>query len=491
MKKVAYIGSVIILLMLAFIMFFSFNGASDLFRKDGALEFGKYDNKPIKLAPGTEFANAVNNYTQYYQQNGMTLDDSAYFYIYNYAFNSAVQSMAFRDPVERTGYAPSEKAVSRVMLQQFTDADGNYDAKLYNQYPDAYKEAMRNEIRRTLVLNRFSEDVFGTGDGLAGRTLFGLKPSQKETDFLAAMGETKKSFELVAFSKSDYPEEEVRRFVDGNADLFARVPLSVITVDEEKIAKTLLKQLASSEISFEDAVAEFSEKYYSDNDGAISANFAYQIKDTLEDAADMDALLSLAVGSCSGIIATKSGHSIFKKTGDVVPARADDESVVSVARSYITSYEAGKIEDYFTARAEAFIADAKAKGFDEAAQENGLTVHDIPAFALNYGDVPMLAKIPYDAASELSGAGTNENFWETIFALNTGDISEPFVLGNNVIVMEMTGEEKAEKNDNVLETIKTESASYDQTSANSAILSGKKVENNVMTTYFNNFIKKD
>ena len=491
MKKLAYIGSVIILLLLAFIMFFSFNGASDLFRKDGVLEFGKYDGKPIQLVPGTEFANAVNNYTQYYQQNGATLDDSIYFYVYNYAFNSAVQSMAFRSEVEKTGYVPSEKAVSRIMLQQFTDADGNYNAKLYNQYPDAYKKSLRDEIKRTLVLNRFSEDIFGTSFEMGGKKLFGLKSSQKEADFLASMGETKKSYELVAFSKSNYPESEVKKYVDENKDLFSKIPLSVITVDEEKIAKTLSKQLASSEITFENAVSEFSEKYYSDNDGVISANFKYQLKDTLEDAADLEKLVSLANGSYSQIINTKDGYSIFKKTGDVIQANSDDASIISAARSYITSYESGRVEDYFKAQASSFISDAKSKGFDDAAQELGLTIHDIPSFALNYGDTSMMAKVPYDAASELSSAGTNENFWEKIFAMNTNDISEPFVLGNNVIVMKMIGEEKNEKNDNVLETIKTESASYDQASASSAILSSKKVENNVMATYFNNFIKKD
>ncbi|MBR0032868.1 MAG: SurA N-terminal domain-containing protein [Treponema sp.] len=491
MKKLAYIGSVIVLLLLAFIMFFSFNGASELFRKDDELEFGKYDGKPIRLVPGTEFANAVNNYTQYYQQNGANLDDSTYFYIYNYAFNSAVQSMAFKDEVTRTGYVPSEKAVSRIMLQQFTDADGKYNAKLYNQYPDAYKKTLRDEIKRSLLLNRFSEDMFGTSFELGGKKLFGLKTSDKETEFLVSMGETKKSFALVSFSKSNYPEEETKKFVNENKDLFAKIPLSVITVNEEKTAKTLLRQLKSSEISFENAVSEFSEKYYSDNDGVISANFKYQIKNTLENEADLEKLTALANDSYSEIISTKDGYSIFKKTGDIVQADSENASIVSAAKSYITSYEAGKIEDYFKSEADKFITNAKSKGFDEAAQEKGLTVHDIPAFALNYGDTSMMAKIPYDAATELSGAGSNENFWEKIFKLKANEISEPLVLGNNIIVMQMTAEEKTEKTDNLLETIRTESMSYDQSSASSAILSGKKVENNVMTTYFNNFVKKD
>lgn len=491
MKKLAYIGSVIILLLLAFIMFFSFNGASDLFRKNAAIEFGKYDGKPIQLVPGTEFANAVNNYTQYYQQNGANLDDSAYFYIYNYAFNSAVQSMAFGDAVKKSGYVPSEKAVSRIMLQQFTDADGKYNAKLYNQTPDSYKKQLRDEIKRSLSLTRFSEDTFGTNFEVGGNTLFGLKSSSKEADFIAAMGESKRSFELVSFNKSNYPESEVKAFISANKDLFQKVPLSVVTVDEEKTAKTLLKQIKASEITFENAVSEFSEKYYSDNDGTIAANYNYQIKDILEKADDAAALVSLAKDSYSEILKTKEGYSIFKKTGDNVAADTEKADLITVAKAYITSNESGKVEDYFNTEAKKFIDNAKSKGFAVAAEEAGLALHSVTPFPLNYGDASILAKIPYESASELNGAGSNDNFLEKAFTMKTNDISEPMVLGNNVLVLRMTGEETVKADSSTFETIKTEVASYDNTAANSAILSSDKVENNVMTTYFNHFMNKN
>ena len=91
-NKMLWVGSVIILI-LSVICFVVFGVGTELIRavtgEGNGISFGKYDGKDIVLAPGTDFANAVQNYTNYYQRQGAELDQSAYFYIYSYAFNSA------------------------------------------------------------------------------------------------------------------------------------------------------------------------------------------------------------------------------------------------------------------------------------------------------------------------------------------------------------------------------------------------------------------
>ena len=118
-NKMLWIGSVFILI-LSVICFVVFGVGTELIRaitgESNGTSFGKYNGKDIVLAPGTDFANAVQNYTNYYQYQGQELDQSAYFYIYNYAFNSAVQSAAYKDAVKKSGYKPSGKEISRAML---------------------------------------------------------------------------------------------------------------------------------------------------------------------------------------------------------------------------------------------------------------------------------------------------------------------------------------------------------------------------------------
>ena len=79
-KTMLFIGSVIILILSAitfvFIPALSPNAAGK------PLVFGKYGNKKIEYKQGTEFANAVANYTEMYKNQGAELNDTDYFYIF-------------------------------------------------------------------------------------------------------------------------------------------------------------------------------------------------------------------------------------------------------------------------------------------------------------------------------------------------------------------------------------------------------------------------
>ena len=55
-----------------------------------------------------------------YKNQGAELNDTDYFYIYNYAFNSAVQAIAYSEAVEKSGYTPSKEVISRAMLPYFS-----------------------------------------------------------------------------------------------------------------------------------------------------------------------------------------------------------------------------------------------------------------------------------------------------------------------------------------------------------------------------------
>lgn len=492
-NKMLWVGSVIILI-LSVICFVVFGVGTELIRalkgEGNGISFGKYNGKDIVLAPGTDFANAVQNYTNYFQQQGQELDQTAYFYIYNYAFNSAVQSTAYKDSVKKSGYKPSSKEISRTILPYFLNADGKFDPKIYNQVSNADKESLKSNITEQLTLQRFSDDNFGSSKSLGGYTFYGLKSSEKESEFLASLNSEKRAFDTVAFDKSSYPVSEIKKFGEENIQLFDSYALSVITVKDETQAKKLQAQIANNEITFADAVTEYSEKYYSDGDGVVKQNFAYQIKENLENEDDFAQIQSLAKDSISPVIKTKRGYSIYQGGGEKTGADIEDSATLDVIKNYITTNKQDVIESYFTEKAKSFISRATISGFESAASEAGVEIASIPAFPLNYSNVSIASSLDSSKAKAFVNASTNEDFLKKAFSMKLGDISEPLSMGNYITVFKLTDIQHEKADDDASDVLKNEITSYDQSSAQSALLSSPKVENNVFMTYSNNFASR-
>ena len=102
-------------------------------------------------------------------------------------------------------------------------------------------------------------------------------------------------------------------------------------------------------------------------------------------------------------------------------------------------FERGSIEDWSIGVAKDFSVDA-ADNFRSAASARGLAVKETNAFPLNYGGAfnlgyfALLDSLDTQSNPELSGANTNEAFLKAVFSLEAGQISEPVILNNSVIV---------------------------------------------------------
>jgi parvulin-like peptidyl-prolyl isomerase len=242
---------------------------------------------------------------------------------------------------------------------------------------------------------------------------------------------------LAAFTLGDYPDSAVSDFVNTHKDLFAKYDLSVITADSESAAKSTLSQLQKNEVTFEDAVTELSNNFYSDAEGNLDDNYRlrFQLKDILTKDADLAAVTALAPNVLSEVVKTEEGWSIFKANGAATDPDVTDETFISTAKSYITDVERGTVEEYFIARAKDFAAAAARDGFDRASTAFGVTVVDVPAFALNYGNSPFFSST--SSVSELSGSSSDENFLKGVFSLKEGEVSSPYVVGDNVVVLRL------------------------------------------------------
>lgn len=481
-KTMLFIGSVIILIISAVTFIFIPAMSDGLSQK--ALVFGKYGNKKIEYKQGTEFANAVANYSEMYRNQGQELNDTAYFYIYNYAFNSAVQAVAYAESVKKSGYFPSEKAISRAMLPYFSDEDGNYSQAIYNSIPQEDIKNLRSQISKSFVWNRYSEDLLGSQAEVNGHKMFGLKSSQKELEFLAKMGAEKHSFDMAVFNKADYPVSEVKAYAQENKEKFSKFNLSIISVKEASQAKKVLNQIKNNEITFADAVNEYSDKAYSGSDGLITTNFGYQISEMLKNEDSYEQLSSLKSEELSDVIETNAGFAIFRCNLEKTEANIDDEATLASVKDYITEREVSKIEDFYIQKAESFKNDAQNSNFERACFVANCKYVSVPAFPLNYDNSPMFETVSSDV-KELSSALTNENFLQTAFSLKEGEVSSPVVLGESVVVLKSTGIQNDSVTDEMTDSISSKVAEFDSSASQTALFNSDKVENKVSEVFFN------
>ena len=445
--------------------------------------FGYYDGKPIEYKQGSYFASAIQYFMDQASAQNKNLSITDEYYIFNNAFATTVANMAYTTAVKDSGYIVPDSLLNRTMKMYFVDENGKFSQRLFNETSDTTKVELRNSILDSLEYNRYDNDLFGSqSDVMGDYTMYGLKTSSKEYPFITKMGEKQRSFEYVTFNMIDYPKSEAVIWGKEHPELFTKYDLSVISVESKAEADKLYKQLQNNEILFEDAVAEYSKKYYSNEQGKLSNTYSYdyQIKGLVKDEESVAAVTGLTEGVMSNVIATQNGFSIFKADSNPVAADFDNETIVDAVANYMSIYESGIIETYFINISRDFANFAAYSDFASACAEYNLTPEKITASPLNYGDNPLLQALG-TTNEALSSAATNKDFLKTAFSMQAEEISTPIVLGKNIVVMKLIAEEDVQGNDMMYQYYTT---SFDRASVSTAIMDSDKLENNVQEVFF-------
>ena len=500
-KNTAYtIGSLIVLLICAFcfVVLPAFTGSEG--QQNKLPPFGKYNKREIAYEQDSDFYNYVSQYGQMFQAYGQQLNEQTYYTVFKYAFDATVRKYAYEDAVNKSGYVVPQAAVNRNMVPFFSDENGNYSSKLYKQTDAKTVENLRKSIQSALVASRYSDDLFGSEEDIVGsEALYGLKESDAELDFLKSYNANKRGFQMALFNTSDYPEEEKLKFAKENQAKFNKYDISIVTVEDKAKAQTVLKRINNNEITFEDAISEYSLNYFTNSEGKVTSAYQYQIENLLVNKDDLAILTDLAVDSVTDVIETSNSFSIFKKNGETKTNDFEIDEYKDLVSTYLRNYEKTRIEDYFTAKANDFIAQAAKSDFDSACTSMNIKNVEIPAFPLNYGSVDIADSLN-TSIEGLSSADTNEKFLETAFNLKMNEMSEPLVLNGYVAVIKYTsdGNEAKAADTNDEETDNSEDdntadvlsniSDLDQSSANSYILSSDKLENNFAQVYFSNMM---
>ncbi len=485
----------VIVLIISAIVFIPVGGVAvfeSLFSDRDVPVFGTFRGNKIEYKQGSRFNTQLTNLRDTYESRGYQINSQSQFSIFQQTFQQCVQQIFYEDAVKKSGWTVPKDAINRMIYPYFTDANGKYSVRLYNQTPESTKNEMRTSATKALIYQRYTNDILGEDIGLQDSRLYGAKVSSKEAEFVLGMGKEKHSFALVSWDASNIPQEEVLKYAKDNTQKFVKYNYSALTMDTEEEANTLLNQLQNNEITFEDAVTERSGQQYIQEDGKLASPYYYQLEKTIPNEEDLKTVLDITTGTLSKVVKTQSGYSIFRKDGEAEQPSLDDEATINVISSYIKSNERGFIENYWISIAEGFVSEATVHSFDEAIakstdEEGNETLEKIEtsAFPLNYNNSPFFDTIPTDIPA-IASLNTSEKALKTMFSLKNGQVSSPFVLGTNVIVAQCTGIET----DNDLDTSSyiSQVSYYDSRSSANTLLTSDELDDQFYTTYFTYFI---
>lgn len=368
------------------------------------------------------------------------------------SFNSAMIQLASQEEVLQAGFHLPNKNINKALIPFYMDSTGTYSAKRYEQTSEQQKLEHRRSVIDYLTAQRYTEDLFGTYDNT-----FGLKTSSEETAFIRKMTEKERTFKYVVFEESQFPAEKIRSYGEDHADLFAEHNLLLLTFTSQEDANKTAQAIQKGELTFEDAVIAHSTKIGTDSSGKMLSPYRTAVNQTFPESQALDTVLKLETGELSPVLKTASGYAVVKCTAPVKPADFTLQETQDRVFAYMKTNERGLIEDYLEEKAKIFADAARMQGLTEAAELNELVVQTSNPFVINYGNVDIFRQISSQSDTFFAAGSRNEAFFKTAFSLKPEEISEPILLGSNVLLLQL--EEETAGSD---EIINNAAASYNR-----------------------------
>lgn len=470
-KPVFYFFAVIIIIIITV----SFVGGpifSKWMSRTSKVVFGKYDGKEISFLPSLSnffyqryrinanyyqqmmqlYKNYLDSMSQQEQQSFMNRE---YQKLWSNSFNETVLHMAFMREAERSGMIITENRVIESFFDfgPYIDENGEYNNELYKATNNADRTEYRKLQYELLVEKQFKEDI---------NTAAELGISEKEKDFIAGMGSPERKFRFVTYNFDDYPLEEILSYADENRDKFQKIQLSRITIKTNKEDAQKIRELAlNEEMSFEDLAREYSDKddHYKDNGGDMGWQYRYDLDFIFNSEETVNEILNLEQGEISKVyeieLEVEKSWVFYRANSYATEPDFSDPETITEVKDYISYYDQNIIEMYFTEIAEKFKTRALESDFLNASVEfNVFPPKQTDYFPVNYGNIFQNKQLTVGGENSdiLSQGSNNELFFEELFSLKKGEISEPIVLTKNLIIVEMIDERNASEVD--IEAIK-------------------------------------
>jgi peptidyl-prolyl cis-trans isomerase D len=443
-----YGGSVVILIIIV-VTFVGSPAVRNAQGASGGLVFGSYAGKEISYMPGNYFARQRELIGEQAQASGEATDNaSVYYQIWRQAFQETVRHFAITMRGETARLYVSQDAVDGAVIRYGPYMEnGAFSETRYRRASEADKFATRQLFREQLVQQQFLQD-----------TISGVLSSKPEGEKLAAMASPERSFDLITMAFTAYPDDKVVEYGKANAAKFARMKVSRILVKSgKKEADAIKTRLASDPLRFEEIAKTSSKDSYAAGGGAMGWQYRYDLDLDFDKTDVVDKILALKQGEIGDPIEGKFGWLIYRCDEPTISIDMGLQEDRTTVRNYLERYEAGTVQDYTLQQAKAFVSKAREKGFAKAAAEDKLTVETTDYFPMNYQDVFVMKPVQVapktttvsattsasPASTALADALYSLDFFKAAFTVKKGEVTEPVVLGQAVVVLVLKDEREA------------------------------------------------
>ena len=408
----------------------------------GRIVFGRYKGEDILFIPGNYLSRQSEMIAEQIRANNkdQNIQYQAY-QVWRTAFERTVLHIAILREAEEAGLHVTEERIDVELTRTgpYT-VDGKFNAEAYQSTSVAERTSTRDLFRENLIHQQYLLDV-----------LQDKKESSKELEFIKEMAKEERTFKFVEFTFDDYPEEKIMDFGRENRSLFREVKLSRITINSSKSdAENIYQQLTNNTGMFEELARTQSKDSFADKGGDMGWRSYFSLEPDFENEEELDLIFSLQQDEISPVIETDFGWVIYRS--DNAPRDIDllDPEALERVTSYIQLYEGGLVEDYLLTEASAFRTDAMESGFESAAL-NIDKFHSVTDYApVNYGNnffFKPLRTIGEDKSALMQRVSYNEDFFKQGFSLEEDGISEPIIVDDTILVVQLLGVRTADEED--------------------------------------------
>jgi peptidyl-prolyl cis-trans isomerase D len=438
---IIYAFSVVILLVIV-VTFIGGPGVSRAARGGRRIVFGAYKGKPIEYYPGNYLSERKDLIADQLRKgstdNQKDLESQAY-QVWRTAFDQTVLHTAVLLETERAGMWISEDRVDQALIKSGPYlVDGVFSEERYRATSTADRYATRKLFREQLLHEQYLRDVF-------------LTPmvSEQEKSFFGSMVQQQRRFNFVSFSFASYPQERVRSFAEQNRDRFRRIKLSSILVKtSERDAQEVRRKLTDRTSSFEELARTHSKDAYAEKGGDMGWRYFFDLEADFDKPEAVEKVFALQEGEISPVLHNKYGWAIYRCDSPSLNIDLENPEALQEVRNYVMRYEKGMVEDYTVQQADSFRARVRDVGFLGATLERGSRVAVTEFFPINFQGFYFMA--PVRSATQgfdLSAAASSEDFFVKAFALPPKGVSEPILLDDQVIVLELAEVRQAPKSE--------------------------------------------
>ena len=442
-NPIVYGGGMVILLIIAV----TFIGTPAVRQSSGrgGIVFGSFAGKDIAYIPGNYFAMQRELIGEQAQASGEAVDNAGVVYqIWREAFNNAVRHTAVLLDAERSGLSVSRDSVSKAIYDYGPyQENGKFSESKWRRASASEQQSTWTYYQEQLIEQRYFEDV-----------IVDLRRSTAESDKLLAMASPERRFSYVAFALEEYPDSKIVEYAAANAQKFSRIKISRILVKAgQSEAESIDTRLKADPLKFEEIAKTNAGDSYASAGGAMGWQYYYELALDFDTTAPVDAIFALGQGQISDPLQGKYGWMIFRCDEAPVAIDTTQEEGRTTVRTYLERYEAGTIQDYALELARSFVSRARQEGFTKTAATDRLTVDSTSWFPLNYQNVFSLKPVESSTGAKSAGATAladalySEDFFRAAFGIKRGEVTDPVVLGQAVLVLTFDDERSVPESD--------------------------------------------